>query len=401
MSRTRAMADKAKPDQPVESPKFNNTALQLSTDQDTTITSDTDNRIDFAVNNTDVVRMHENVLEVLSQEDQATASTKLQLTQTSTSIAVDDYLGSIEFLGTDGSTGSSTRVYANISSRISHITGNSEAATVTITSGSNSTTHGQVTFEHDTVKLLTGQTLQFHTRTTSRSATILPHPQYTNSLLTGSAHKIFYLPWEMNGSSSTTSGTLMANVIEDLSPSLGGDLVINGKQIKSAVGTNQDIRINPHGTGRVVLKGLNYPTSDGAQDTVLKTDGSGNLSFQSVSSLSNSGITQVQDDTAPTLGGTLDANGNSIDMGTNSLTDTNLGQFITAHGWGNHASAGYLTAHPNISAASSSNNSGQTFIQDITVDSNGHVTAIGTASTTGGGGGGVSEALAIAYATAL
>ena len=88
-------------------------------------------------------------------------------------------------------------------------------------------------------------------------------------------------------------------------------------------------------------------------------------------------------------------------MGTNSLTDTNLGQFITAHGWGNHASAGYLTAHPNISAASSSNNSGQTFIQDITVDSNGHVTAIGTASTTGGGGGGVSEALAIAYATAL
>ena len=81
MSRTRAMADKAKPDQPVESPKFNNTALQLSTIEDTTITSDTDNRIDFAVNNTDVVRMHENAM--LSQEDQDTASTKLQLTQTS------------------------------------------------------------------------------------------------------------------------------------------------------------------------------------------------------------------------------------------------------------------------------------------------------------------------------
>ena len=100
MSRTRAMADKAKPDQPVESPKFNNTALQLSTDQDTTITSDTDNRIDFAVNNTDVVRMHENVLEVLSQEDQDTASTKLQITQTSASIAASDKLGTIEFLGT-------------------------------------------------------------------------------------------------------------------------------------------------------------------------------------------------------------------------------------------------------------------------------------------------------------
>ncbi len=401
MSRTRAMADKAKPDQPVESPKFNNTALQLSTDQDTTITSDTDNRIDFAVNNTDVVRMHENVLEVLSQEDQATASTKLQLTQTSTSIAVDDYLGSIEFLGTDGSAGSSTRVYANISSRISNITGNSEAATVTITSGSNATTHGQVTFDHDTVKLDTGQSLQFHTRTTSRSATILPHPSYTNSLLSGAAHKTFYLPWEMDGTSLTSSSTLMTNVRDDASPTLGGDLRINGKQILTAVGTNGDIRINPDGTGKVVLKGLNYPTSDGAQDTVLKTDGSGNLSFQSVASLSNSGITQVQDDTAPTLGGTLDANGNSIDMGTNSLTDTNLGQFITAHGWGNHASAGYLTAHPNIPLSSTStSNSGQVFIQNITIDNNGHVYGI-TSATASGSGGGVSEALAIAYATAL
>ena len=48
------------------------------------------------------------------------------------------------------------------------------------------------------------------------------------------------------------------------------------------------------------------------------------------------------------------------------------------------AGLGALTAHPNISAASSSNNSGQTFIQDITLDSNGHITAIatGTASAT-------------------
>jgi len=42
--------------------------------------------------------------------------------------------------------------------------------------------------------------------------------------------------------------------------------------------------------------------------------------------------------------------------------------------------AGYLTAHPNIAAASSSDNATNVFIQDITVDSNGHITAIGTAS---------------------
>ena len=54
----------------------------------------------------------------------------------------------------------------------------------------------------------------------------------------------------------------------------------------------------------------------------------------------------------------------------------------TAHGWGNHASAGYLTAHPSITAASSSDNSGRTYIQDITLDSNGHVTGITTATET-------------------
>ena len=54
-------------------------------------------------------------------------------------------------------------------------------------------------------------------------------------------------------------------------------------------------------------------------------------------------INNVVEDTSPQLGGTLDANGNTIDMGTNVLTDTNLGQFITAYGWGNHASVGYLT----------------------------------------------------------
>lgn len=42
----------------------------------------------------------------------------------------------------------------------------------------------------------------------------------------------------------------------------------------------------------------------------------------------------------------------------------------------------YLTAHPNITAASSSDNSGRTYIQDITLDSNGHVTGITTAAET-------------------
>ena len=62
-----------------------------------------------------------------------------------------------------------------------------------------------------------------------------------------------------------------------------------------------------------------------------------------------------------------------------STDDGNPTQWNTAYGWGNHASAGYLTAHPNISAAGSSNNSGRDFIQDIFLDGNGHILGIGTA----------------------
>ena len=55
-------------------------------------------------------------------------------------------------------------------------------------------------------------------------------------------------------------------------------------------------------------------------------------------------LLNLVEDTTPQLGGTLDANGNTIDMGANVITDTKVGQWNTAYGWGNHASAGYLTA---------------------------------------------------------
>lgn len=47
-----------------------------------------------------------------------------------------------------------------------------------------------------------------------------------------------------------------------------------------------------------------------------------------------------------------------------------------------NSTSGFLTAHPVISAASSSDNSGRTYIQDIILDSNGHVTGIATATET-------------------
>lgn len=62
------------------------------------------------------------------------------------------------------------------------------------------------------------------------------------------------------------------------------------------------------------------------------------------------------------------------DAPTPAISGENISQFTN--------DANYLTSHPPISAASSSDNSGRTYIQDIILDSNGHVTGISTATET-------------------
>jgi hypothetical protein len=57
--------------------------------------------------------------------------------------------------------------------------------------------------------------------------------------------------------------------------------------------------------------------------------------------ISTTALLNVVEDTTPQLGGTLNANGNSIDMGTYTITDAKVGQWDAAYGWGDHASAGY------------------------------------------------------------
>ena len=110
------------------------------------------------------------------------------------------------------------------------------------------------------------------------------------------------------------------------------------------------------------------------------------------------GIGNVVEDTTPQLGGNLDLNSKIID-GTGAVDITGSGhfsslvradsfikdggtssQFLKADG--SVDTSTYLTDHPNISAASSSDNSGRTYIQDIGLDSNGHVTSITTATET-------------------
>ena len=110
--------------------------------------------------------------------------------------------------------------------------------------------------------------------------------------------------------------TVATDLINDTTPQLGGQLDVNGFALgdgtlellkfietasavneltitNSATGnapelsstgddTNVDIKITPKGSGNVVLDGIKFPNADGTVDQVLKTDGSGNLSFGEV-----------------------------------------------------------------------------------------------------------------------
>ena len=124
-----------------------------------------------------------------------------------------------------------------------------------------------------------------------------------------------------------TTASKIATVVEDTTPQLGGNLDVNGNSIVSA--SNGDIAITPDGSGQIVLDGLNWPTSDGVADYILKTDGAGNLSWVIQASVAAG---EVALDTTPQLGGNLDVNGNSIvsvSNGNINITPDGTGKVVT------------------------------------------------------------------------
>jgi len=57
---------------------------------------------------------------------------------------------------------------------------------------------------------------------------------------------------------------------------------------------------------------LTLPANDGDANQILSTDGSGNLSFISATAASGAGLSDLSDDSTPSLGGNLDMNGSDI-----------------------------------------------------------------------------------------
>ena len=92
----------------------------------------------------------------------------------------------------------------------------------------------------------------------------------------------------------------------------------NGQIVVMAIGRSNDIPNLP--AGKIFIgsatnteeSAYTLPTADGSANQVLRTDGSGDVSFQSITEATGNELENVVEDTSPQLGGDLDVNGNDI-----------------------------------------------------------------------------------------
>ena len=69
----------------------------------------------------------------------------------------------------------------------------------------------------------------------------------------------------------------LQNVLEDLTPQLGGPLDVNDKAIVTAAGSNKDVIITPDGTGDIGLETDKLKVGSTGEDATITTNGSGSL----------------------------------------------------------------------------------------------------------------------------
>ena len=138
-------------------------------------------------------------------------------------------------------------------------------------------------------------------------------------------------------------GTGIANVVEDTTPQLGGDLDVNGNDIVST--SNADIDIIPNGTGDVNLGADTVQIGDNDADATLTTQGTGDLTLNTNGG-TNSGAIVIQDGANNNITITPNGSGNIVLDGlTFPNADGNANEALVTNGSGtlSFATAGITT----------------------------------------------------------
>jgi len=164
------------------------------------------------------------------------------------------------------------------------------------------------------------------------------------------------------------------------------NLDVNGNSIVSS--SNGNIAITPNGSGKVVIDGLSHPTSDGSAGQFLKTDGSGTLSFATVSVPVEipSGTSMLFQQTAAPTGWTKQTthDDKALRIVTGSVGTGGSVAFSTALGSGATVAGGTISGDPgsNLSVSISGNISNHTLsISQIAAHS--HNFQVGNSGTGG------------------
>ncbi len=111
----------------------------------------------------------------------------------------------------------------------------------------------------------------------------------------------------------TTTGTFNPTADITVTGNISNDAIQIADNKISTTRTNDNLILDATGSGKVDLNGLLFPSSDGSNGQVIQTDGSGNLSFVSISSTSisenNTNVTVTDSGSNGTV--TITADGNT------------------------------------------------------------------------------------------
>ena len=123
-----------------------------------------------------------------------------------------------------------------------------------------------------------------------------------------------------NGGGLTNTKPTGTNLIQNVGK-VGRRQQNNGEIVVMAIGRSNDVPNLTTGkffigsASNSVESAYTLPTADGTANQVLQTNGSGAVSFSSITQATGNELENIVEDTTPQLGGNLDTNGNNINFG--------------------------------------------------------------------------------------